>query len=162
MFFLALLNAVSRSLGVTSIFRTAALAIRRSWRMRSFRRLSLAVSVSSSDSVCDSSRDRRYAFSTSCSDIFRPSTTAQVSGDTGGAGGGVERHAAVRDRTATAVRMSLRLVIRRSSYARTAANYNPPIADGAEQQSSVVGRQSSVADGPTTDDCRLTTTSPCR
>src|SRR5262245_1953174 len=103
MFFFALLNAVSMSPGGTSIFIVAAFATRMSCTIRSFSRLSSLVSVSSAERFCDSSRVRRYAFSTSACVIFRPSTTAQVSGETlavfapGAFAVGVDRHAPSSD-----------------------------------------------------------------
>ena len=63
--------------------------------MRLSSRPSLAVSVSSSDKPGAALPSRRKAFSTSSLVMFLPSTTAQVSADTG-AGADVDRQAAAR------------------------------------------------------------------
>src|SRR5690242_13701414 len=56
----------------------------------SLRRPSLAVSASSSDSGCATSRVRRYALSTSSREIAWPSTVAHVSAETDVAGAEAE------------------------------------------------------------------------
>ena len=103
MFFFASPYAVSISAGVTSSFNPVALARRMSWRMSSLSRFNFAVSVSSSDKLCDGSDVRRNAFSTSSRVIVRPSTTAQVSAETvcGAWVAGADRHAPMRTRLAT-------------------------------------------------------------
>src|SRR5215510_3091258 len=105
MFFLASAYAASSSVCGTSSFDARAFAIRISWRMRSLRRFSLAVRVSSSESGCAGSWTRRYALSTSLRMIGRPSTTAHVSAETAGSAGaaGVERQAVAATLKATTI-----------------------------------------------------------
>src|SRR5262245_41806182 len=67
--------------------------------------LSFAVIASSSESVCEASRVRRKAFSTSAFVIGLLSTVAHVSGDGGATAAGVERQEA---RPAAAARSAVR------------------------------------------------------